>query len=210
VFATFGDEEIRLQHLDFTKDVPQKKAILEFLDLAKEQKDWENLPALLEGWSHARPNMPAHWYNKFITRANKAGMLPTIIQCLWQVDSNGFTLSRAETRYAVFQSIRINAINSKWDKKAIEKSLKQVQTVLELMEKPGHCGGRVVSDSDPRAEPVSIGVPLELAAMKAKVEFEGKDNDGLVATYANRLITALGQQKSQLVRHDMLLGSCNS
>jgi hypothetical protein len=203
VYATFGDEEIRLSHLDVTKDQPKKKVFLEYLDLAKEPKDWQNLPALLEGWHHARPNMPAHFYSKTIRQANQAGMLPIIIQCLWQVESNGFTLSEPAIRHAIFLSIRINAKDSDWDKNVTEKSLKQIQTVLELMEKPEHCGSRIVSDSDPRAEPVAIGVPLELAARRAKTQFGGKDEDGLVATYANRLITALGQQKSALVRHIM-------
>jgi hypothetical protein len=203
VYATFGDEEIRLEHLDVTKDQPPKKAFLQFFDLAKEPKDWQNLPALLEGWHHARPNLPVNWYPKMILRANQAGMLPIIIQCLWQVESNGFTLSTPIVRHAVFQSIRINAKESGWDKKVTEKSLKQAQTVLELMEKPEHCGSRTVSDSDPRAEPVAIGLPLELAATRAKTQFGGKDEDGLVATYANRLITALSQQKTELVRHSM-------
>jgi hypothetical protein len=201
VYATFGDEEIRLEHLDVTKDQPPKKAFLEFLSLAKEPKDWQNLPALLEGWHHARPNMPADWYSKMVTMANRAGMLPIIIQCLWQVESNGFTMSAPMTRSTIFQSIRINAKESGWEKNVTEKSLKQAQTVLELMEKPAHCGSRIVSDSDPRAEPVAIGLPLELTARRAKTQFKGKDEDGLVATYANRLITALGQQKTELVRH---------
>lgn len=200
VFATFGDEEIRLTHIDVTKDLPKKKALYQFKDLAKESKDWANLPALLEGWHHARPNLPRHMLVKIVREANRAGQMSIIIQCLWQVEKNGFSLADHNLRFAIIHGIRINAMGSGWGN-ITNTSFKQLQTVLELMEKPGHCGSRTVSESDPRAEAFSIGVALELAARRAQNEFGGKDDDGLVATYFNRLISALGQQKSELVRN---------
>lgn len=201
VYATFGEEEIRLTHLDITKDVPNKRIFFEFLDMAKEAKDWANLPALLEGWHHARPNKLSKQLSETVKRANDAGMMPLIIQCLWRVEKNGFTLSEPNLRYTLLNTIRWNAKNSDWDKIVVERSLKQVETVIELMEKPEHCGSRTVSNSDPRAEPMVIGLPLELAARRAKSQFEGKDQDRSVATYFHRLITALDQQNWELVRH---------
>ncbi|KAE9992196.1 hypothetical protein EG327_009809 [Venturia inaequalis] len=197
VFATFGEEEIRLTHLDVTKDQPRKKVLLQFKDMAKESKDWANLPALLEGWHHARPNTPASIIAPLVRQASKAGQLSTIIQCLWQVEKNGLSLADPLLRFTIIQSIRINALESGWGN-ITKRSFKQIQTVLELMEKPGHCGSRTVSDSDPRAEPFCIGVALELAARRVQNEFGGKDEEGFVATYFKRLTSALGQQKSEL------------
>ncbi|TLD35911.1 hypothetical protein E2P81_ATG02214 [Venturia nashicola] len=197
VYATFGDEEIRLAHLDVTKDQPRKAVLLQFKDMAKEAKDWANLPALLEGWHHARPNTPTNMLAEVVKQANKAGRLSTIIQCLWQVEKNGLSLADPILRSTIFQSIRDNAKESGWGT-STKKSLKQIQTVLELMEKPGHCGSRIVSDSDPRAEIFPIGVALELAARRAQNDFGGKDEEGLVATYFKRLNSAIDQQKSEL------------
>lgn len=199
VFATFGEEEIRLTHLDITKDMPRKTVLLQFKDMANGSKDWANLPALLEGWHHARPNTPTSTLTKVVTQASEAGQVSTIVQCLWQVEKNGLSLADPDLRFTVIQSIRGNAMRSGWGK-STNKGFKQIQTVLELMEKPGHCGSRTVSDSDPRADVLTIGVALELAARRAQYEFAGKDEEGHVATYFTRLTSALDQQKSESVR----------
>lgn len=199
VYATFGEEEIRLTHLDVTTEQPKRKALLDFKDMAKESKDWANLPALLEGWHHAHPKMRLASLPTIVRQANEAGQLQTIIQCLWQVDKNGFSLAEFRLRDSIIHSIRLNAMKSGWGN-ITNTSFKQIQTVLELMEKPEHCGSRTVSNSDPRAEPFGIGVALELAARRANNEFGGKDEEGFVATYFNRLVAALGQQTSELVR----------
>ncbi|QDS69100.1 hypothetical protein FKW77_010209 [Venturia effusa] len=197
VYATFGDEEIRLTHLDVTKDQPRSKVLFEFKDLAKESRDWANLPALLEGWHHARPNTSMDLLSRLVREASKAGQLQMIIQCLWQVEKNGLSLANDELRFDIIDSIRSHATKSGLGTPT-KSALRQIQTVLELMEKPEHCGSRTISDSDPRAEPHVIGVALELAALRANHEFGGKDEDGVVATYFNRLISALGQQKSEV------------
>jgi hypothetical protein len=201
VYATLGDEDLRLEHLDVTKDVPRSTSFLRVLDLSTEPQDWRNIPGLLEGFHTAtKGNMKQGWLDKMIRKANENGMLSVVIQCLWQVERNGFTLGIPIVRERILLEIRHNAIKEDWAEEATLKSLKQAQIVLELMEKSGHCGSRIVTDNDPRAEPYVLGVPLELAAARAKNHLGGKDEDGLVALYAKRLVAALGQQKLELVR----------
>jgi len=208
VYATLGDEEIRLEHLDVTKDIPRTTTFLRVLDLSKEPQDWQNIPALLEGFHRSHANIPHAWFEKLIRKANEARMLGVVIRCLEQVERNGFSLNIPIVRESVLLGIRKNAKDAERVGNLTEKSLKQAQTVLELMEKPAHCGSRTVSDLDPRAEPYVIGIPLELAAMRAKNPIDGSyattspfartAPQDMVSLYANRLIVALGQQQTDL------------
>jgi len=198
VFASFGDEKIRLEHLDVTKDVPRKSAFVQAIKLAKSYKDWENIPGLLEGYYRSKAKLQSNWLEKMIVLANEHGAMSVVIQALARVETNGFTLSIPIVRERILLEIRNNAKESKWSKKVTEKSSKYVDVVLNHMEHPKHCGSRVVTDQDPRAEPYVVAIPLELAAVQAQKFYDGEDKYGKVEMYSTRLLAALAQQKTQL------------
>jgi len=198
VFATFGDEEIRLEHIDVTKDMPKRAAFLEAIRLISqgEKKDWQNLPGLLEGYHRSKATIDPAWLGRMITEARKAGQLNVLVQCLQQVERNGFSLGIPAVRDGILLGIRQTAAEAEWKHDAIVKALKRAGTVLGHMEHPEHCGSRKVTEQDPRAEPYVIAVPLELAAVDAVVN--GQDHMTKIELYSSRLITALAQQRSAL------------
>jgi hypothetical protein len=200
VYATIGDEEIRLEHLEVTKDVPHQKSFLRVLDLTKEPQDWKNLPPLLEGLAHGK-GIPGQYQQRFINAAASAGMLSVVLNCLQQAEYNGLSLKASVVRLSIFQAIRRTAREADWEEEPTQKCLKQVQQVLDLMEEPAHCGQRTVTPCDPRAQPYVIGIPLEIAATRAKNHLGGVDEGELVVTYTKRLLSALEQPGNDLVCH---------
>jgi hypothetical protein len=199
VFATIGDEEVRLEHIDITTDIPPQKTFLRVLDLTKESQDWKNLPPLLEGLARVK-GLPAQYQQRFITAAAEADMISVVLNCLRQAEYNGFSLKTPVVRLSMFHAIRKSAREADWEEEATQKCLKQVQQVLDMMEDPAHCGQRVVTPDDPRAQPYVIAIPLEIAAMRAKSHLNGVDEGDLVAAYTTRLLSALEQPGNDLVR----------
>ena len=199
VYATVGDEELRLEHLNVSTDIPSAKSFHRVLELSTQSQDWKNIPGVLQGLKVSRGSPPSRGYIDMILKANEAGQMATMIQCLRQVEKNGFSLSEPILRRLILCEIRRNAKDADWSQEATHKSLKQVQQVVELMDHPGHCGRNAASANDPRAEPYVIGIPLELAAVRAKNHLGGVDEGGLVSMYTKRLLAAFEQQETELV-----------
>ncbi|KIW07444.1 hypothetical protein, variant [Verruconis gallopava] len=195
VYATFGDEEIRLQHMDIANEMPRKSAFLKAISLFASE-DWKNLPSLLEGYHHAKANLDPQWLGLMIQMAREAGVMNIVVQCLAQVERNGLSLGIPTVREQILLGIRQIAREAKWDVEGT-KTLRKAEHVLRHMEHPAHCGSRTVSDQDPRAEAYVVAIPLELAARQAIRA--GRDERNKVEIYSNRLIAALAQQKSALV-----------
>jgi hypothetical protein len=196
VYATLGDEEIRLEHIDVTKDMPPRTAFLEVIRLLQSKEDWSNLPGLLEGYHRSKAKLDPQWLESMIKKAREDGAMNVVVQCLAQVEKNGFSLRTPSVREQILLGIRLNAKEAQWDIKKT-KSLRKAEEVLRHMEHPEHCGSRKVTEQDPRAEPYVIAVPLELAAHDAIKS--GRNESGKVELYSTRLITALAQQKTALV-----------
>ena len=200
VMATLGEEEIRLEHLDVTKDMPPKRAFLDAIKMISESGDkkaWQNLPGLLEGYYRSHVRLDPAWLSQTIERARIDGALSTVVQCLQQVEQNGFSLSIPAVREGILLAIRQTAREAAWTHIDTVKALKRAEGVIGQMEHPEHCGSRKVTEQDPRAEPYVVAVPLELAARDVLVN--GKDHTTKIEVYSTRLITALAQQKSALV-----------
>jgi hypothetical protein len=196
VYATLGDEEIRLEHIDVTKDMPPRTAFLEVIKLLQSKQDWQNLPALLEGYHRSKAKLDPQWLGTMVKKARGAGAMNIVVQCLSQVEKNGFSLKIPAVREQILLGIRENAKEADWNETAT-KSFRKAEEVLRHMEHPDHCGTRKVTDEDPRAEPYVIAIPLELAAQDAIKN--GADQSSKVELYSTRLIAALAQQKTALV-----------
>jgi hypothetical protein len=199
VYATIGGEEIRLEHIELTTDVPPQTAFLRVLDLTQTPQDWNNILPLLEGWHHSKP-LPGNYQQRLIVAATEAGRISILLQCLQQAETNGFSLASPVVRLNMFHAIRKTARDAEWAEEPTHKCLKHAQQVVDLMEEPAHCGGKRVTSNDPRAQPYVIGIPLEIAATRVKNHLGGVDEDGLVSTYTTRLLAALEQPGNDLVR----------
>jgi hypothetical protein len=199
VYATIGDEEIRLEHIELTTDVPPQATFLRVLDLTQTPQDWNNILPLLEGLHHSKP-LPGNYQQRFIFAATEAGRISLLLQCLKQAESNGFSLASPVVRLNMFHAIRKTAKDAEWAEEPTQKCLKQAQQVVDLMEEPAHCGGKRVTLNDPRSQPYIIATPLEIAAVRVKNHLGGVDENGLVAKYTTRLLAALEQPGNDLVR----------
>jgi len=183
--------------------MPSRGAFLEAIRLMEEgnKQDWQNLPGLLEGYHRSKVRLDPVWLGRMIAGAREADALSIVVQCLQQVEKNGFSLSIPAVREGLLLAIRRTAreAETEWDAEETAKALKRAEVVLGHMEHPEHCGSRKVTDQDPRADPYVIAVPCELAA---RLALDGARQDVLakVELYSTRLISALAQQKTALVR----------
>lgn len=199
-YATIGDEDFLLEHIDKRNDIPNSaKSIQNVFKLTKDHNDWRNWLALLQGLHESRAKYLPEWKAKFVRKACEAGELWVVIQALNQVKRNGVSMSIPEVRHTVFMGFRRYANNMGWNEEAIQTSLAHAQQAADLMEHPEHCGRRVVTARDPRADPMVIGVLLELAARAAQYRQDDASPQVLAENYAQKLMTALEQQETDLV-----------
>lgn len=199
-YATIGDEDFLLEHMDKRKDIPNSaKSIRSVFKLTKDHDDWLNWLALLQGLHESRAKYLPKWKVEFVRKACEAGQLWVVIQALNQVERNGMSMSIPGVRHAVFLGFRTFANNTAWDEEAVQTCLKYAQQAADLMEHPEHCGRRVVATHDPRADPVVIGVLLELAARAAQYQEGDSSAQVLAENYTQKLATALQQQSTDLV-----------
>lgn len=194
IYVQIGDVEMPLEHIDRIKDVPSRWTVLkQVIELSKDQKDWENVVKMLEGFHLAGIHFKTRHLLKFIRRANEAGMQHIVLRALQQVKTTGLSLKSPEVLEAVLIGIHNMASRSGWEAGSTKKALGFAEQVMELMEKPEHLGTSFAKFGDPRASPLVIAVPLELAAARAAKHLDGKDKDGKVKMYAVRLMASFKQ-----------------
>jgi hypothetical protein len=189
VTAYLGDEEFTLEHIDRRKDVPNtKKTVRAAIQLMKEKKDWDNLPNLLEGLIVA--GYPIEAYREMIIRwIGSAGRQDIILECVRRVSDTKFTLGDPQVAIQVMLWMSLKGVQSNWNKGETRKALAWAEEVAMLMEDEKHIGSRSLhGENDSRIRPEILGILLELSAVRALKHQDGKDVDGKVAKYAERLL----------------------
>jgi len=194
VNVEIAGEQFRLKHVDRTTDLPDtRKGVREAVKLMKDKKDWDNLPPLLEGLHTAgrKKVFKKDSLQTLVRKAGMAGRQDIILECARRVSKTGFALKDRSVVEQVMWWIQWKAASENWSAKATKKALTLAEQVSILLEDERHSGGRLVlSNLDPRVSPGVIGVLLELAATQAKLQ-GGKDDDGKVRMYAERLINSM-------------------
>ncbi|OBT63486.1 hypothetical protein VE03_08121 [Pseudogymnoascus sp. 23342-1-I1] len=191
VTVEIGGEEIRLKHINMTKDVPnQRKALREALGLMKEKKDWDNFPLLLEGLHAAGRVTDEIVLEQFIRMASMAGRQDVVLESARRVSKTGFRINTREIAKMVVWWIQYRVLASGFSQADTKKALSMAEQIAILMEDRAHAGGRVADSEDPRSSPEVIGFLLELSALNAKHQ-GGKDEDGSVKKYAKSLLASL-------------------
>lgn len=205
VTVEIGGEEIRLKHIDKTKDVPnQRKALREALELMKEKKDWDNFPLLLEGLHSAGRVTDEIVLEQFIRRASMAGRQDAVLESARRVSKTGFRINTREIAKMVVWWIQYRALASGFSQADTKKALSMAEQIAILMEDKAHAGGRVADTEDPRTSPEVIGLLLELSALNAKHQ-GGKDEDGSVEKYAKGLLASLRDKELEgMMRHQKI------
>ncbi|KFZ05104.1 hypothetical protein V501_08673 [Pseudogymnoascus sp. VKM F-4519 (FW-2642)] len=191
VTVEIGGEEIRLNHINRTKDVPnQRKALREALGLMKEKKDWDSFPLLLEGLHSAGRVTDYVVLELFARMACVAGRQDVVLESARRVSKTGFRINGREIAKIVVWWIQYSALANGFSQADTKKALSMAEQIAILMEDKAHAGGRVADSDDPRTSPEVIGLLLELSALNAKHQ-GGKDGNGSVEKYAKGLLASL-------------------
>jgi hypothetical protein len=193
LYITLGEVELPLEHIDRTKDVPNRwHTVKEVIERARTPEDWENVLLMVEGFRGAGLKFLPHWQKKVLRKMFEAKRADLVMRALERVQETKFSLKEQETREVVFLGLRNCAANEGWSKEGTTWALSTIERVIELMEHKLHLGKWAAAPGDPRANPFVIAYPLELAAMKVKKHLGGKD-DGSVMKYATRTMAAFKQ-----------------
>ncbi|KAK5166600.1 uncharacterized protein LTR77_008143 [Saxophila tyrrhenica] len=200
--VTIGDEDIDLQWIDQRTEIPNRREMMwQTMRLMREGEpgDWNNLPALLEGLAKVKRGANERQMAKMVRLASERGRFGIVLQCLHQARRTGMTLRREEVLNAVVWALRemgragVNVEGGEvdrgsWERAGLEKAIKDANEIAVLLEEPEHGTGNIVRQGDPRTRPEVLSVFLELNAAYAYRFQDGKDVDGKVRAYTDRLL----------------------
>lgn len=188
-YATLGDEEIALVHIDRTREIPARKPlVLQALGLIEENDEWNQLPSLLEGLHKAHPDSDPALQEKILRKLQQADQFSVILRCLRRSETTGLTLKKDAVLNRVLLALRETALGEKWEQERLEKALRHADELAELLESAQHGTMRQLSPNDPRTRPAVIGLFLELHAVYASQYQGGQDVKGKVRAYAQRFM----------------------
>lgn len=182
---TFG-----LQHLNRTVDEPSStKGLFEAAALMQNKTDFDNLPRLLEGYRQIGRKLKLYSKIKLIKLAGRKEQIGVILECARRGKTTNFTLTHPGVVKELMSWIQGKALASNWTPKQTAQALRWAEIVSGLLEEPTHRPSNSHSDvPDVRALPELLGVMLELSAVRAVQHLNGKDEDGKVVKYAERLM----------------------
>lgn len=159
--------------------------------LMKRTNQFENLPTLLEAFKTSRSPVRERNLEALTRSANELGNEDIIFRCIRMVDKTGATLKyRAFTR-EVFLGLHYAGQRCDWSGKALEKALKQAESLATKMEVDVNHIERPKSRKDPiplRMTPEIAGVLLELSAALAVNDYGGVDKNSKVAENARKVL----------------------
>lgn len=170
VTVTMSDEEdVRLLPLNIRERPDKKKSLQRLVGLLQEERDWQNLPAFLEGMQLAGEKLSDGYMQRFVRKANEQGRTGIIIRCAEMVKKTGVTLADPEVTTELMLGIHIRAAKAGFKGNDMDKAIRQAQEVMLLLGKPEHCGGRVwrLGQRDMRVDLTVLGIMLELQAAQA-------------------------------------------
>jgi len=161
------------------------------LETMKDPKDWDNLPAFLEGLYMAKRRLESSQVEKMVRRANEMRRQGVVMECIRRAGTTGLLLNDARVVREVMWGARLRALQAGWSVEGTEKALLQGEQIMELLEDPKHSGKNGVVGEHPRKLPEVIGVVLELAAVRAGKYGNGQDEDGKVAAFATTTLASI-------------------
>jgi len=189
VIATLDGEEFTLKPIDRLNGLPKIKANLyAAMEIMTTKADWDNLPRLLQGLRHGGLRVNAPVMYSIARRAGKAGRQDVLLECARQAEATGFRMNKDANVRSLIWWFQYMAVDSEFDAEMTKKALAWSEQIFEMIELPTHIGkGLKDGDLDPRVQPKSVGILLELAAVRALKHTDGKDVDGKVAKYAEKM-----------------------
>ncbi|KAF2113860.1 hypothetical protein BDV96DRAFT_648100 [Lophiotrema nucula] len=206
---TVGDVTLPLEHLDRTKDLPDRWShVKEILDKSETETDFENVLRMLEGCRDANVRLKPANKEKIVRGMTRKDMQHLVLKAVQRSDRTSMRLRKESFIITVMRSMHLKAFKSGWAEADTKKGLSYAEQVVALMEEKDNLGKVDLTPADPRSSPWVIAPVAELAAVRAKKHTGGKDLDGKVQKYAARLMNSLLQTEfatSGLPEHVALL-----
>lgn len=200
VTVNIAGELFRLKPIDRTKDLPSHTTgLIKAVSLMKTKQDWNNLIPLLAGWKTSPYKLDSETKERLTRKAGQAGRIDKLVECAKRVDYTGFKLDCPHIVTEMVWYASYNAALSDWQVKETAKALSMVEQISYLLEDSKHAGGYEIADEDPRVRPELIGTLLQLSSVYVTRYQEGKDEDGKVKKYAERLRAVLEAGEKFLV-----------
>ncbi|PWY96380.1 hypothetical protein BO94DRAFT_619516 [Aspergillus sclerotioniger CBS 115572] len=185
VTANLGEEEFLLRPMD-PQSRPTKKEAVEVISMMKNTTDWKNLVPLLSGLRMSNRLVKSGRLEWIVRKAAEANALGVVLECAKQVERTGLRLNDVGFVQRLFFELHRKAQKAEFQGPEVAKALSIATQLVGLMERPGHVEHDVMKD--PKRRPFVIGTLLELSAARALSEFGGKDVDGNVRIYSQRLL----------------------
>ena len=189
IAVTVAGERFKLEHIDRTVDIPDRKKIFDTAIKTMQPGDWDNFPSLCQAYLELMGRLPTVWIRKAIKSAAEAGRLDIILEAARRGHRTGFLLYRKQSVRQAMLCIRQEALDRKWDSTSLKKALTRAEMLVELLDHEDHCGDIQYAKAahNPRACCDVVATVLELAAIRDLKYLGGEDRDGKVLTYAKRL-----------------------
>ncbi|KAK3073348.1 hypothetical protein LTR53_005144 [Teratosphaeriaceae sp. CCFEE 6253] len=212
--TVIGGEEIPLQWIDRRTEIPARRrmfveAVESMVKAGADGKAWQNLPALLTGMkdlgrgtpeskagqrrSMAGNSLGEGSLGKVVRKASAAGRMGIVVQCLNQVAQTGLSLKHNEVLEPVLWGLRDAAAADDWSEANMDKADRLAEEILGMLEMEAHGGGKTMRPRDARRRPEVVAAFLELTAVRAYKFQDGKDTDGTVRMYVERLLSCIGK-----------------
>ncbi|KAF7186224.1 hypothetical protein HII31_12466 [Pseudocercospora fuligena] len=197
--AQIGEEEIELEWIDVANRPSEVSLCKEAFKIIFDSKDnsWENLPRLLRAIAETNPivkgttPLTSADLERIVRKAVNQNRLSVIFRCLQPNAATGISLKDRRLLQALIVGVRQTALRSNWEKNHVAIALERFQELMSLLESEEHGGGKYLRPGDPRRKPEMLGALLELAAVYTYKHGGGEDTNGVVKTYADRLLSIL-------------------
>ena len=113
---------------------------------------------------------------------------------------------------AVILALRDLGATDGWgDREKLEQALKDGNEISMRLEDEEHGSKRVLTENDPRRRPEVLSVFLELVAVYSWKYQDGKDEDGRVRAFADRLLCNIeGAEGVSHTKHDNPIQDCKT
>ncbi|PYH48853.1 uncharacterized protein BP01DRAFT_288252 [Aspergillus saccharolyticus JOP 1030-1] len=189
--AISEEEEYRLQPMEFTAQ-PRNSKANELIRRMKTEDDWKQLPAFLTALHNVNRKLNLEMV---VRRAGMNDAMKFILAAA-QAKDTGFSLRSPGLVQKIFFELHLHAQKHGFKGPEVDRMLRLAQSFVDLMGLPRHVNNNPAKD--PRRRPAVIGVLLELSAARALDKFGGKDTDGLVRAYSERLLASLNNKHFRL------------
>ncbi|KAF2153425.1 hypothetical protein K461DRAFT_321080 [Myriangium duriaei CBS 260.36] len=186
--AEIRGEEFDLRPLDRNAMTVQRKHLIKSsIDTLIEAEDWAQVAPMLQGLAALGKHSSAAHMEKLIRNVAAAGGFGVVVQALRTAEWKKISVRTKHVRRAAVRGMRQTAEHGGWSKESVDRAVRHAEEVLLSFEDARHVG-KLSAKVDPLIDPLLMAAWLELYAVRAYKYNDGKDEDGKVRVYFDRLV----------------------